>query len=364
MALLEYKCPQCGGKIEFVPGTEELACPYCDSVINVEALKSMDEDLAKEQKSEATDWGYDKSEWNQGEQDGMAVYSCNSCGGEIVGDETLGATHCPFCDNPVVMTSKFSGTLRPDKVIPFKYDKNKAVETLKRHYLGKKLLPKVFKDKNHIDEVKGIYVPFWLFDADIEADIEYSADRVRTYSDSKYNYTETSTYRVLREGDLGFNDVPVDGSTSMDDALMESIEPFFMSESVDFQTAYLSGYFANKYDVDYEKSFERAHSRIKNSAESAFSGTISGYTSVSVDRSSIDIKGGKARYALLPVWILNTSWQGNKYVFAMNGQTGKLAGDLPVDKKLKRKIFWGITLGITTVVTAAFTIMWAVQGVL
>ena len=104
MALLEYKCPNCGGAIRFDPGTQEMACPYCRSVISMEALKVMDEEAAKNQESESIDWGYEGRGWRQGEQQGMAVYSCNTCGGQIVGDETLGAASCPFCGTPVVMT--------------------------------------------------------------------------------------------------------------------------------------------------------------------------------------------------------------------------------------------------------------------
>ena len=339
MALQAFKCPNCGGAIQFDPGTQEMACPYCDSVMDVEALAAMDEDLAHGQASEAIDWDFEGNEWRGEEQQGMAVYSCRSCGGEIIGDETLGATSCPFCGNPVVMTSKFSGTLRPDLIVPFKLDKDAALKSLQRHYLGKKLLPGVFKDKNHLDEVKGVYVPFWLYDAEAGARMEYDGTRIRRWSDSTYDYTERSVFRALREGGIGFQHVPVDGSRAMDDALMESIEPFHMKDAVEFRTAYLAGYFANKYDVDAGESAERANERIKNSTEAAFAGTVSGYDSVTPKSARIQLNSGGVKYALLPVWVLGTSWQGKNYVFAMNGQTGKFVGDLPLDKAAFRKWF-------------------------
>ena len=331
MALLEYKCPNCSGAIQFDPGTQELVCPYCDSVMDVDALKAMDEALEKEQQSESIDWGYEGEMWQESEQQGLAVYSCKSCGGEIVGDETLGATSCPFCGNAVVMTSKFSGSLRPDILIPFKQDKNQALKALEKHYMGKRLLPRVFKDKNHLDEIKGIYVPFWLFDADADAHIEYSATKIRRWSDSQYNYKETAVFRVFREGDIKFSQVPVDGSQALDDTLMESIEPYTYSDAVDFKAAYLAGYFANKYDVDAEQSIDRANDRIKNSTQEAFRKTVTGYDSVKPTNTSIKLQGGQVRYALLPVWLLSTSWQERNFIFAMNGQTGKFVGDLPID---------------------------------
>jgi len=126
----------------------------------------------------------------------------------------------------VVMTGQFAGDLRPDLVIPFKYDKKAAIAALQNHCKGKPLLPKVFKDENHIKEVKGVYVPVWLYDTDADADMRYKATRLRHWSDSHYNYTETTHFLVTRAGSVGFENVPVDGSTKMADELMESIEPF------------------------------------------------------------------------------------------------------------------------------------------
>ena len=197
---------------------------------------------------------------------------------------------------------------------------------------GKRLLPKIFKDQNHIDEIKGVYVPFWLFDTDVDAKVRYKATKVRTWSDSNYNYTKTSYFMVHRGGSIGFEDVPVDGSTKMADDLMESIEPFNCAEAVDFQTAYLAGYLADKYDVTAEESIDRANERVKKSTEQAFAETVIGYETVTAENTSVQFHGGKARYALYPVWLLNTTWNGNRYTFAMNGQTGKFVGDLPVDK--------------------------------
>ncbi|MBO5870011.1 MAG: hypothetical protein J6Q89_04605 [Clostridia bacterium] len=356
--LQEYKCPCCGGAIEFDIESQNMKCPYCDTEFELDALKSYDEAL----KTEGTDdmnWETNAgSEWQEGETDDMRVYSCKSCGGEIVGDGQTAAIECPFCGNPVVMMGQFSGALKPDYVIPFKLDKDAAKKALLKHYEGKRLLPKVFKNQNHIDEIKGIYVPVWLFDADANANIRYKATRVNTWSDSDYTYTETSFYSVLRGGDIGFERVPVDGSSKMADDLMESIEPFDFSQAVDFQTAYLAGYLADKYDVDAEQSIERANARIKKSTEDAFASTVQGYTSVIAENSSVQLQNGNTKYALLPVWILNTNWNGQKYTFAMNGQTGKFVGDLPMDKSIYKKWLFGLAAGVSAAVFALSYLFW------
>jgi len=347
--LQQYKCPCCDGAIEFDSTVQKMKCPYCDTEFEMETLRAYDEVL-REQPADDMQWNDTPSaQWSDEETQGLRVYCCQSCGGEIVGEETTGATECPFCGNPVVMMGQFAGDLRPDLVIPFKYDKKAAMEALKKHYQGKRLLPKVFKDENRIKEIKGIYVPFWLFDADANANVRYKATRVRMWSDSRYNYTETTYFHVLRAGTLGFENVPVDGSSKMDDGLMESIEPYNIQDAVDFQTAYLAGFLADKYDVDADTSIPRANQRIRQSTETAFANTVTGYNTVTPVNANIHLENSHAKYALLPVWLLNTQWKDKKYTFAMNGQTGKMVGDLPMDKGL----FWKWLLGVSGAVAAA-----------
>lgn len=331
-AVVEYKCPCCGGSIEFDSKSQQMKCPYCDTTFDVEAMKQLEE-AQKDSTGSEMNWDTQAgSEWEQGETEGMRIYTCKSCGGEIVAEETTGASACPYCGSPVVMTGNFEGDLKPDLVIPFKLDKEAAKAALTKHLSGKKFLPKLFKDQNHIDEIKGVYVPFWLFDADADADILYRAEKERRWNDDNFNYTETSYYMVKRAGSLAFDSVPVDGSSQMPDELMESIEPFDYKDATDFKTAYLSGYLADRYDVSAEESVNRANERIEESTKRAFRDTVMGFDAVDETNASIRLKNGKARYILCPVWILNTTWNGEKFTFAMNGQTGKFVGNLPLDK--------------------------------
>ena len=359
---LEYKCPCCGGAITFDSTLQKMKCPYCDTEFDVATLQQYDEVLNHDAPDQMN-WDVEAGDtWQYGETDGMHVYGCQSCGGEIVGDDTLAATSCPYCGNPVVLMGQFTGQLKPDFIIPFKLTKEAAKRGLTAHLKGKRLLPKVFKDENHIDEIKGLYVPFWLFDADSDANIRYRGTRVRTWSDSRFIYTETSFYSLVRSGRVSFSHVPVDGSSKMEDDLMESIEPFDFSEAVPFQTAYLAGYLADKYDVTADESIDRVNSRVKRSTEDAFASTVVGYAGVSPDNSSINLSNAVAKYALYPVWILNTTWNGQNYRFAMNGQTGKFVGDLPVDKGAYRKWFLGIALGVAAGVFALLYLWWKMRG--
>lgn len=350
--ILDYQCPCCGGHITFDIGLQQMKCPYCDTTFDVKAVA--DAERAKKEEPQEASWDSygaqsGNGSWQEGETDHMVTYSCQSCGGQIIADENTGATSCPYCGSTVIVAEKFEGVLRPDYVIPFKLDKNAAKAALANHLKGKFLLPKLFRDKNRIESITGLYVPFWLFNSESDASIRYRATRVAHWSDSQYNYTKTDYYSLYRAGSLAFDSVPVDGSSKMDDTFMEAIEPFDYSQAVDFQTAYLAGYLADKYDVDAQASMPRANERIKSSTVSVFASTTMGYATCIPEQVEIRNKQNSIYYALLPVWMLNTTYHGKIYTFAMNGQTGKFIGDLPCD----RKKFWGAFAGIFAAVTAA-----------
>lgn len=343
--LLEYKCPACGGALQFDASVQQMKCPYCDTEFEVAALQELDEVLKQERPSDFHWDDQPRSQWSSDETETLRSFVCQSCGGEIVGDRNTAATNCPYCDNPVVMADRFSADLRPDLVVPFQLDKKQAKEALAKHLNKKPLLPKLFKSQNRIEAIQGIYVPFWLFDTEVDANIRYHATRVRHWSDSNYNYTRTSHYSLLRSGNIAFDNVPVDGSSKMANDLMESIEPYDLTKAVDFQTAYLAGYLADKFDVVADDCKERANDRIRTSTESAFAATTAGYATVFPEHTDIHLRGGRVRYGLLPVWILTTRYQNKAYTFAMNGQTGKMVGNLPIDWKLFVSYLLAIGLG-------------------
>ena len=358
----EYKCPCCGAKLEFNSTAQKMKCPYCDSEFDVETVQDYNEQLQESTGDDMTWETTGGSEWEEGEAGNIRIYSCKSCGGQIMAEETTGASFCPYCNNPVIMAGTFSGDLRPDLIIPFKLNKEAAKAAYEKFVTGKSLLPKVFKDQNHIDEIKGLYVPVWLFGAEADASMCFRAESKKTWSDANYYYTETSYYQAVRKGKIAFAHVPVDGSEKMPDDLMESIEPFDYSQAVDFKTAYLSGYLADKYDVSSTDSINRANARIKRSTEAAFQATVRGYDTVRIESSAVKLKDAKSQYALYPVWILNTTWNNTKYTFAMNGQTGKIVGNLPADKGKAAAMFLGISGGVGTVLSILWLLLHFLLG--
>lgn len=352
MDISGYKCPCCSAPLTFDGASQQMMCSNCSNSFDVAVLDQFKQETESSDRESNFDWSR-----VDGEQiDGTVVYTCPSCGGEIIGDSATAATKCPYCDNVAILESQVSGMLKPDIVIPFKTTKEQAISALKEFYKGKKLLPNSFRDENRIREIRGIYVPFWLFDCEAHASITYDATRFSTWVAGDYKYTKTDHFAAVREGKLDFMGLPVDASSKMDDAFMDSLEPYDYSAAVPFDTAYLSGYLADKFDVGTKESLPRANSRVRNTTEDAFRSTVVGYAAVTTRNSSIHTNNGQIRYALLPVWILNTKYEGKIYTFAMNGQTGKMIGELPIDKRKSKKYFFA-AFGICTAVLSALLLL-------
>ena len=285
----------------------------------------------------------------------FVTYICESCGGEITADKTTGATTCPFCGNRVVLKGQFEGGLKPDYVIPFKLDKKAAKAAYQKHLEGKAFVPSVFKEENHIDEIVGIYVPFWLFDMETNALVTYDAERSRVWMSGDVEYTEHEFFKIERGGTMAFEHIPEDGSRKMEDDLMESLEPYDFKDAVPFKDPYLAGYVAERYDVEADECKKRAKKRAKASIKRELRDTVKGYSIVKPVSDNVKIQKASQKYALYPVWILNTTWRDQKYVFAMNGQTGKMVGDLPADKGAfwKYVVSRGLVIGVIL-----YALMW------
>ena len=341
-----YQCPACGGPLHFVGATGKLQCDYCGSSYSIEQVDAKyGEDAAGTRKA-ATETKEASPELN-----GLFEYNCPSCGAQLFCDETTAATSCPYCGNNQVLHSQFKGGKLPQKIIPFKLEKQAAINALKNHYKGKKLLPKVFSKQNHIEEIKGVYVPFWLFDGHVDVQLDMKATRSAVHYTSKEKVITTSHYNVTRAGTVSFEKISVDASKKMDDALMDSIEPFDYDDLRDFTASYLPGFFAEVYDVSTEECYDRAKLRAENTAVDEIRNSVSGYETVSVVNKKVRITNDKVTYSFMPVWVLSTKWRDKNYIFAMNGQTGKMVGDLPVDKGRFCKYLFGITAIVAAIVT-------------
>ena len=199
-------------------------------------------------------------------------------------------------------------------------------------------------------EIQGVYVPFWLCDCKVDGSASYSATNSRTWKSGDYEITETDYYQVERGGRVGFERIPVDASSKMPDTHMDAIEPYDYNELKAFSTAYLPGFLADKYDVSQQDCLPRIETRAQNSMAAELRKSVQGYGSVTVQHQSFRFNSCGTKYALMPVWMLSTKWNGKNFLFAMNGQTGKLIGDLPVDKGKYFAWFAGIAVPLMALI--------------
>lgn len=341
--VLEYKCPCCGAGLPFSGDTQKMSCEYCGTEFDMESIQAYNASL---QETDASEFQWEEQtsqEWSAEETESMVTFVCPSCGGEIITDSNTAATFCPFCENPTILPGRVSGGLKPDAILPFKTTKEDAQKAFLELCKGKPLLPKMFTQQNRIEKITGIYVPFWLYDCTGNYSGSYSATQSRHWSDTRYFYTRTDYYLLRRDSTAQFAAIPMDASSKMDNAIMESIEPFDYNALVDFDMAFLSGFFADKYDVKSETGQERIRQRVNSSMETMLASSFTGFSSVVPKSRQLHVAHGKAKYVLLPVWMLHTKYEDKTYVFAMNGQTGKMTGTFPVCPRESRN--WFLKIG-------------------
>lgn len=321
--IIQYKCPNCGNDMAFDTESGTLSCENCG---RQDSIEDFSEDFIETV--------FDEDETRE--------YHCNNCGAAIITDADTTATTCSFCEAPVVLMDRVSGTLAPALVIPFQISKKEAEKAFRKWCKNGLLTPKGFMTADRIKKITGMYVPFWLYDLKNDSEVQAVATRVRTYTKGNYIYTETKYYDVYRHVNIEFNHVPVDGSEKMNDELMDKLEPYHYENLKDFKTPYLAGYLAEKYNYDDEDLFPRVKDKISKPIDQFISSTISGYTSINYKNRNINTEKTKSYYTLLPVWMVYYDYENAEHIFAMNGQTGKVVGKPPLSKGKIASWFTGI----------------------
>lgn len=322
MAVISYKCPNCGAKINFDPMLQKCNCDFCLSSFNINELElwSNESDNIKTKRD------------TENINEKISLYTCPSCGAQIIADKTTSATFCCYCHGPIILSENLSGDFKPSKIIPFMLSKEKAIESFIQWHKKKWFLPKVFRSQKNLEKISGLYIPFWLMDCDVTATLSARGEKITTWTSGDYRYTKTDIYNVFREADLSFDNIPSNASTKADDTVMESIEPFDYSDLKDFSLGYLPGFLAEKYDKTESQVMPVAKNRVNSATRNIIRDSVSGYSVVKEKDSKTVYNKTSMEYALLPIWMITYSFKNKNYIFAINGQTGKLFGSLPVSR--------------------------------
>ena len=295
-----YKCRNCGANAVYSPEKGTMYCPYCDS--------------------------QDSEELAPG--GGMAI--CMNCGGELKPGDYMSAVKCEHCGTYVIFEERTEGCNKPHVILPFKLGKKEVQEKIRARYAKSAFIPADFLSDAKLSEIEGMYIPFFLYDFDCHYDIRATGSKIRTWRSGNYEYTETSLYQVERDATIDFEKLPVDASIAMPDEAMDLIEPYDYKALEDFQTKYMSGFFAEKYNMDATELGPRAKDKAKADAKAIMNKTITGYSTITNRTDNVTMDEKKADYALLPVWCYSYQYKGKDYLFKMNGQTGKIVGKPPV----------------------------------
>ena len=384
--ILTYKCPGCAGAMAFNEATGKMECPFCGRSETIETMQQIY--LEEEAKAEAAAAGQaesihidtidlgadmmdsasaavdsasaavsiehtDDREQVEEEQIRLRSYTCSSCGGEILTDDVTAATFCSYCGNPTLIAEQLTGQKRPARLIPFMIQKDKAIEGFHAWTHKGILTPSTFRSKTNLEKTVGLYVPFWLFDYGVLVNYQADGQIITHEIRGDYRLTHTDHYDVHRKIHAEYDMVPADASKAMDDNMMDCLEPFNYTAMKAFEMPYLSGFYAEKNSYTDEEMAPRVKTRVAGFGEQHARGTIKGYANVVTKGKDIRMSLKKTEYVLLPVWVINYEYKGQHYTFAMNGQTGKMVGVLPVSKA-KAGIMFGSIMAVVWGLLTAF----------
>ncbi|MDO4466300.1 MAG: hypothetical protein Q4C49_04760 [Bacillota bacterium] len=328
--ILEQKCPNCDAAMVYNPTLNKLECEYCGTTIAIPEEDLVQSTSSRKEKDQALE-----------EIKPLPVYNCLSCGAEVLVSQETGALTCPFCQNNIVLTQQFSGTIKPDGIIPFKITPETLSKEVQNFYKDKPLLSKTFFSESKMGKVTGIYVPFWVFDCEVNGALSYNGTKPgASYRRGDYIISETQHYILERNISVNFANLALDASEKLNDDLMDSVCPYRFEELKPFDIRYLAGYVADRFDKTSQELQKRNDQRVlKSASQAAIGKTTFGYGNVSLRENQLKAHMEKAKYVLLPMYLFHVDFHGKSYEFAVNGQTGKVVGNLPRDTSVETMYF-------------------------
>lgn len=324
--VLTHHCPNCGGPLTFDPNDQKFHCDYCLSIFTTGDIEEFEAKHPAESAISAEE---------KADTDAMDLFNCPSCGAEIVTDATTAATYCYFCHNPVILAGRLSGEFLPNKVLPFQIDHKKAEEQFLAWTSKKRFIPKDFFDKSQIEKLTGVYFPYWVVDAQTRGELSGKGTSLRVWIVGDIEYTETKVYQIYRKGKATISSLVKNALTkNIQQKMVEAVQPFPIDQAVDFHTEYLSGFQAEKRDIEIKDIAEDLNRELQGYTDDLLRDTVSGYTTFNKTSSTATINRQSNHYMLLPVWLVTYHDAGGKvYYYAMNGRTGKVSGILPISNQ-------------------------------
>lgn len=354
MEVITHKCPNCGGPLVFNPDDQKFHCDFCLSVFSEADVTAFEKKQAEATLAEnaAPENVAAAPVIDDTPSANLDLFLCPSCGAEIVTDKTTAATYCYFCHNPVVLSGRLTGTFQPEKVLPFAISKEKARADFLTWAKKKWFIPKNFFDDKQIQLLTGVYFPYWDVEAEVDGQFRAKGTNLRVWRVGEIEYTETKQYAIYRRGNLSFKNIVKNALTkNVQKNMVTSVQPFSLDKAVAFHSQYLAGFQAEKRDIEYLDLKEEVADELNHYSQSLLKSTANQYNAITGEESKIAITAEKNHYVLLPVWLVTYKNKNDDttYYFAMNGQSGKTAGILPIGYQKLALTCFGIFAGILAI---------------
>ncbi len=338
MDAISYHCPACSADLKFNPTTGSFVCTYCDSVFTQHDLQDQN------QQGNAPAQGGTAPAQNGAPQ--VMEYHCANCGAQVITGTTTVATECYYCHSAVILKSRLTDGDLPQRIVPFKFDKEQAQETFRKWAHRKNFIPKEFGNE---EQMQGVYFPYWL--VDVDGEVQYTGTHYqieeRPFLTSHRRYRVE--YDIVKKGQIHMEDIALSALQKSQKALLEGIQPFHEDGMEPFHMAYLAGFQAEEKDISARALNTPA---ITNSmaeyAEAKVKDTLPRYGRHVKKTFGFTPQNANWEYSLMPVWLLSRCYKGEYYYFAMNAQTGKVCGKLPIDEAALRRYTKrvGLTIGL------------------
>jgi len=311
-----HKCPNCTTALIFNPATDMLECTSCRSTFSPNQFSS-DEEME------------------------MNVYSCTACGAELAVNGVESSTFCSYCGQPTIVFDRVSSAKKPEYIIPFSVTKDQAINSIRKHLSSGYFVPQEIKDFS-VERIRGIYVPFWLYDINY-ADEQYLKGEVKS---GKHSYT----YYYYRSADVTLHDLTLDASDQLSDESTQRLEPYDTKAMRPFESGYLSGFYADCFDTDQNKLQYIARQRSKELFDKEVEKSVNA-EDIEILKNNPKSEILKSSYAMFPAWFMTFRYQDEPYTIMVNGQTSKVVGAVPYDKKKVTVLYWIIAIIATLILT-------------
>lgn len=363
VAQKKFSCPACGGEAQWNPARKALVCPFCGTTSPAQAeLTTTGEEVIVEHDLVAALRGIPDE--RRGWQAQKTAVRCQSCQAISVFDANRVGQRCDFCGSTALVPyEEIKEAFRPESLLPMKLSENQVRDSMRRWYGSRWFAPNKLKRMALTDIVKGLYIPYWTFDAQVHAD--WTAESgyyyyvTETYQDAQ-GQTKTRQVQKIRwepsSGSLDhfFDDELVPASRGVHADMLRRIEPFPTKELVAYNAGFLSGWVVERYQIDLVAAAKAARDQMDEEMTSMCAARVPGDThrNLQVDT---DYSGQTFKHILVPIWLLTYNYGARNFQVVINGYTGAIAGKYP-------KSWIKITLAALAVLAAAAVVFLLVQN--